>query len=52
MRGDQRHAALVRVRLDLEVRGEVVVVADGDDVETVRDARRRSTSFGERVPSE
>ena len=40
-RRDERDAALVGVRLDLEVRGEVVVIADGDDVDAVRRARRR-----------
>jgi hypothetical protein len=35
-RRDERHAALARVLLDLEVRGEVVVIADGEDVEAVR----------------
>ena len=33
--GDQSDAALVGVRLDLEIRRDVVVIADGDDVEAV-----------------
>jgi hypothetical protein len=50
-RGDERDADGIGVRLDLEVGGGVVVVADGDDVETAL-AREVDHLRGERVPSE
>ena len=48
---DQRDAALVRVRLDLEVGGDVVVVADGHDGDAalpreIDDLARRARSVG------
>ena len=39
---NQRDAFRIGVRLDLEIRGEVVVIADGHDLDPVRAARRRS----------
>jgi hypothetical protein len=49
--GNQRHAAFVGVRLDLEIRGEVVVIADRDDGDArgardVDDFARRPRAVG------
>jgi hypothetical protein len=50
-RRNQRDAFRIRVRLDLEVRREIVVIADREDLDPVRkrdvdDLRRRTRAVG------